>query len=47
MIADANQLKVMKARAQISFQSFMEETDDELVRKVRGLMERTNICKCL
>lgn len=39
-IADANQLKVMKAHAQISFQSFMEDMDDELVMKVRGLLLR-------
>lgn len=29
-IADANQLKAMKASAQISFQSFMEGLDDEI-----------------
>lgn len=39
-IADANQLKMMKAKAQISFQSFVEELDDELVMKVKSLMER-------
>ena len=40
-ITDANQLKAMKASAQISFQSFMEGLDDELVKKVSGLMART------
>ena len=40
-IADANQLKVMRAKSQISFESFLNELDDELITKVRCLMERT------
>ena len=40
-ISDANQLKVMKAKAQISFKSFVEELDDELVMKVKRLMVRS------
>ena len=39
-IADANQLKVMRAKSQISFESFLNELDDELITKVRCLMER-------
>ena len=38
-IADANQLKIMKSKSQISFQSFLNEIDDELITKVRCLTE--------
>ena len=39
-IADANQLKVMRSKSQVSFESFLNELDDELITKVRCLMER-------
>ena len=39
-IADANQLKVIKSKSHVSFQSFIDEMDEGLILKVRGLMER-------
>lgn len=39
-IADANQLKVMKAKSQIGFQKFVENIDKESVMKARRLLER-------
>ena len=41
-IADANQLKVMRAKSQISFESFLNELDDELIAKVRYLIRQQN-----
>lgn len=40
-IADANQLKEMRAKSQISFRSFVDGLDENLVNKAGNLMERT------
>ena len=40
-IDDANQLKEIRAKSQIDFQEFLDQMDEKMVRKVRGLMKRT------
>jgi len=40
-IADANKLKEIRTNSQIDFQTFMDGIDDELTKKVRGLIKKT------
>ena len=42
-IADANQLKAMRAKSQVEFTSFLDGIDEELILKVRGLVERIKL----
>ena len=39
-IADSNQLKIMKEKSQISFKTYLEKLDDELVAKVNRLLTK-------
>lgn len=39
-IADSNQLKIMKEKSQISFKTYLENLDDELVAKVNRLLTK-------
>ena len=42
-IADANQLKDMKSKSQISFQFFLKTMDDELIAKVNSLLKQSKL----